>query len=149
MLLCAVVFSAGLAAAAGPSLIYTYDPELAVQAPEATNSGDDGPLAIEQKGDTTSFHLETESGISPYLGTGHAPELSADEQRLLQLNGQRGGGPDYHLEAGLGIYIEDRATLNLGYRVHSSPSLIDQGRSDPQSTAGDLRIMFDLKFPFD
>ena len=71
-----------------------------------------------------------------------------EEQRLLGPEQARGPLSNYHLEAGVGLLLEDKTSLNLGYRFHNQPSLLDERRNDPLSMSGDLRIGFDIKVPF-
>jgi len=46
------------------------------------------------------------------------------------------------------LLLEDKTSLNLGYRFHERPSLLDERRNDPLALSGDLRIGFDVKVPF-
>jgi hypothetical protein len=92
--------------------------------------------------------LQTETPLSPYLGAERGPQLSAEELRLLPEAKEQGGLSAYQVEAGVGVFVEDKASLNLGYRFHDPPSLLDERRTDPLSLSGDLRIGFDVKVPF-
>jgi hypothetical protein len=134
-----------------PEPIYRFDPALIVETPRQTTLSSDqqGAVVVEKGQDETNVHLRTESPISPYLDAGRGPELSPEELRLLPESNQVEGVTDYSLEAGLGLYVQDRARLNLGYRLQNQPSLLGDRSNDPFTLSGDLRITFDVKVPFD
>jgi hypothetical protein len=128
--------------------IYRFDPALNLNTsrPPALVSA---PQVVIEKGDRqTSVRLQTETPLSPYLGAERGPQLSAEELRLLPEAKEQGGLSAYQVEAGVGVFVEDKASLNLGYRFHDPPSLLDERRTDPLSLSGDLRIGFDVKVPF-
>jgi hypothetical protein len=139
----------GQAAQGAAEPIYRFDPILSVEVsrPVALSSG--SPVVVQQDDKKMNVRLQTEGPIAPYVGAERAPELSAEELRLLADQKGRGGLSDYQLEAGLGVHVEDNASLSLGYRLHDQPSLLGDRRDDPLSLSGDLRISFDIKVPFD
>lgn len=131
---------------------YRADPSLAAESPPppVTDPADrHNLLVIETDEREASMRMQTAVPVVPYLGAELAPEMSPEERRLLQDSGARDGLGDYKLEAGIGLYVEDRASLNLGYRFQHPPSLLDDRRNDPLTLTGDLRITFDVKIPFD
>ena len=132
-----------------PVPIYRFDPALTVRQsrPLALTSG--APVVVETDEKKTSMRLQTEGPVAPYVGAERPPELSAEELRLLPDAREGSGAADYKLEAGIGLFVEDKASLNLGYRFRDQPSLLDDIRNDPLSLSGDLRISFDLKVPLD
>jgi len=134
-----------------PEPIYRFDPTLSVEEPRRTTlSADPQQIVVIKKDEReTNLRLQTETPISPYLGTEHGPELSPEELRLLPEGKARDGLGDYKLEAGVGLYVEDKASLNLGYRFQNPPSLLNDRSNDPLTLTGDLRITFDIKVPFD
>lgn len=131
--------------------IYRFDPVLSVEKPQPLPiSADPQQIVVIEKGEReTSLRLQTETPIAPYIGAERAPELSPEERRLLPENQEHDGVADYKLEAGVGLYVEDRASLSLGYRFQNPPSLLHERSNDPLPLSGDLRITFDIKFPFD
>jgi hypothetical protein len=130
--------------------VYRFDPALIVENPrQPTLSADPQGVVVEKEEDETNVHLRTESTISPYLDAERGPELSIEELRLLPMSEDVDGASDYKLEAGIGLYVEDKARLNLGYRLQNQSSLLDDSSSDPFSLSGDLRVTFDVKVPFD
>jgi hypothetical protein len=130
-------------------IIYRFDPRLVLEGPRAPAIAADPNVVIVRQENQASMRLQTETQLSPYLDAERGPELSAEEQRLLA-EGKKDGGElsDYRLEAGIGLFVEDQASLNLGYRFHTHPSLLDERRNDPLSLTGDVRISFDVKVPF-
>lgn len=131
--------------------VYRFDPALIVESPRQTTlSADPQGVVIEKAGDETNVHLRAESTVSPYLDAEVGPELSAEELRLLADAEDVEGAADYKLEAGIGLYVDEMARLNLGYRLQNqSASLLDDRRDDPFTLSGDLRVTFDVKVPFD
>lgn len=128
--------------------VYRFDPTLSIVSPRPPALTADPTVVIDKDAARTNVRLQTETPLAPYLGAERGSELSPEERRLLP-EAQAGGGPtDYRLEAGVGLFVEDKASLNLGYRFHEQPSLLNERRTDPLSLSGDLRISFDLKLPF-
>lgn len=153
-MLCAVALASlwCVYAAAGedaPALIYSFDPALSVAAPQSVISSSGAPLIVEKGDQEASVRLQTGGAIAPYLKGEQGPELSAEEQRLLDPEKSGATLPDYQIEAGIGLYVEDKASFSLGYRFNEPPSLLNEQRTDPLSLSGDLRVGFDLKVPFD
>jgi len=140
--------TAGLAQepAAGP--LYRFDPALSLANPHPPALAAEPPLIVKKDEEAASVRLQTDTPLAPYLGAQRGPELSPEEARLLQERKERGELPDYRLEAGVGLFVEDQASLNLGYRFHEPPSLLNERSTDPLTLSGDLRISFDLKMPF-
>jgi len=128
--------------------IYRFDPALSLKSPRAPAIAADSQVVIEKGDGKASLRMQTETPLSPYLGAERGPQLSADELRLLPEAKQQGGLSAYQLEVGVGVLIEDKTSLNLGYRFHDPPSLLDERRTDPLTLSGDLRIGFDVKVPF-
>ena len=128
--------------------IYRFDPALNLKNSRPPALAADPQVVIEKRDSQTSVRLQTKTPLSPYLGADRGPELSAEELRLLPDVKKQGGLSAYQLEAGVGVFVEDKASLNLGYRFHDPPSLLDERRTDPLSLSGDLRIGFDVKVPF-
>jgi len=133
----------------GSEPIYRFDPALSIESPRPASISADPNVVIEKRDDKTSLRLQTDGPISPYFDATQSPELSPEEVRLLQDKVELDPLGDYRLEAGIGVLVEDNASLNLGYRFHDPPSLLNEQRTDPLSLSGDLRISLDLKFPFD
>ena len=129
--------------------IYRFDPTLTIERPQPAISSAGPPVVIEKADQEVNVRLETAGAVAPYLGAGKEEELSPQELRLLPKDDKRKVGEDYHLEAGIGLFVEDKASLSLGYRFNTPPSLLDENRSDPLSMSGDVRIKFDFKVPFD
>lgn len=144
---CTMVFAQQIAT----EPVYRFDPALIVESPRQTTlSADPQGVVIEKTEDETNVHLRAESAISPYLDAEVGPELSPAELRLLPKSEEVEGLADYKLEAGVGLYVADRARLNLGYRLQNQPaSLLNDRRDDPFTLTGDLRVTFDVKVPFD
>ena len=132
-----------------PEPIYRFDPALSVEGPRSAAISADPQVVVEKREDKTSVRLQTDGPVAPYLAAEEGPELSAEERRLLQEKLDLDKLADYRLEAGVGVLVEDRASLNLGYRFRADPSLIDERRNDPLNLSGDLRLSFDIKVPFD
>ena len=128
--------------------VYRFDPAVSVAEPRAPAISSSPPIVVEKDVKKPRVRLQTETPIAPYLGAERMPELSLEEQRLLGQEQARGPLSNYHLEAGVGLLLEDKTSLNLGYRFHNQPSLLDERRNDPLSMSGDLRIGFDIKVPF-
>ena len=129
--------------------IYRFDPTLTIESPQPSISSAGPPVVIDKLDREVNVRLETEGAVAPYLGAGQGEELSPQELRLLPEVEKRKLSEDYHLEAGIGLFVEDKASLSLGYRFNTPPSLLDENRNDPLSTSGDVRIKFDIKVPFD
>jgi hypothetical protein len=129
--------------------IYRFDPILSVERSRPVTLSAGSPVMIEKNDGQASLRLQTEGPVAPYVGAERVPELSDEELRLLSGEGERGGLGNYRFEAGLGVRVEDKASLSLGYRFHDHPSLLDERRNDPLSLSGDVRISFDIKVPFD
>lgn len=153
--ICAAVLLSGWlcasaqAEAAGPVPIYRFDPALSLAGPPLPALSSGGERAREEQAQETSLRLQTEGPLTPYVGAERGPELSPEEVRLLPEFNGRGALGDYSLEAGIGLQVEDNTSINLGYRFHTHPSLLDERRNDPLSLSGDLRVTFDIKVPFD
>ena len=128
--------------------VYRFDPALNLKSPHPPAIAADPQVVIEKGDSKTSLRLQTDTPLSPYFGAERGPQLSAEELRLLPEAKEQGGLSAYQLEAGVGVFVEDKASLNLGYRFHDPPSLLDERRTDPLSLSGDLRIGFDVKVPF-
>ena len=137
-----------LAQHGGEDPVYRFDPALNLKSPRSPAIAADPQVVIEQGDRKASLRLQTETPLSPYLGAERGPQLSAEELRLLPEGKEQGGLSAYQFEAGVGVFVEDKASLNLGYRFHDPPSLLDERRTDPLSLSGDLRIGFDVKVPF-
>jgi hypothetical protein len=129
--------------------IYRFDPALSIEAPRPVTLSAGPPVIIEKDDSKASVRMQTEGPFAPYVGAERAPELSPEELRLLADHQELEGLPDYQLEAGVGLHVEDKASLSLGYRFSNPPSLLDERRNDPLTLSGDLRISFDIKVPFD
>lgn len=130
--------------------IYRFDPALSIERPRPTTiaPAPQPYVVIDKQEQETTLRLLTESPISPYFGAERRPEPSSEELRLLGERGERSLLGDYKLEAGVGLHVEDKTSLNLGYRFQNPPSLLNERRNDPLSLSGDLRITFDVKVPF-
>lgn len=128
--------------------VYRFDPAVSVVEPRAPAISSSPPIVVDKDAKKPRVRLQTETPVAPYLGAERGPELSLEEQRLLGPEQARGPLSNYHLEAGVGLLLEDKTSLNLGYRFHQQPSLLDERRNDPLSLSGDLRIGFDIKVPF-
>lgn len=128
--------------------VYRFDPAVSVAEPRLPTISSSPQIIVDQDTKKPRVRLQTETPIVPYLGAERGPELSLEEQRLLGQEQARGPLSNYNLEAGVGLLLEDKTSLNLGYRFHERPSLLDERRNDPLSLSGDLRIGFDLKVPF-
>lgn len=128
--------------------VYRFDPALSVAEPRLPTISSRPQIVVDQDTKQPRVRLQTETPIVPYLGAERSPELSPEEQRLLGQEQARGPLSNYNLEAGVGLLLEDKTSLNLGYRFHERPSLLDERRNDPLALSGDLRIGFDVKVPF-
>lgn len=148
-LLAVLLPTRALAQPNAPEPIYRFDPALAVEGsrPPALSAGP--PIVIDKDGNKASVHLQTEGPLTPYVGAERTPALSDEEVRLLADKRAQGELSDYHLEAGIGLLVEDKASLSLGYRFSNPPSLLDERRNDPLSLDGDVRINFGFKVPLD
>jgi hypothetical protein len=138
----------GFAQQPGGGPIYNFDPALSVEEERAPAISSGPQIVVDKDAKQPSVRLQTEMPIAPYLGAERRPELSPEEQRLLGQKKERGPLSDYHLEAGVGLLLEDKASVNLGYRFHERPTLLDDRRNDPLSLSGDVRLSFDVKVPF-
>lgn len=129
---------------------YHFDPALSLLEPEESAFAGEPVkiLVIDKDEKATNVRLQTESLIAPYLGAESGPELSPEERRLLPEEEVSDGLAGYRLEAGVGLFVEDRASVNLGYRFQNPPSLLNERSNDPLSLSGDVRITFDVKVPF-
>jgi hypothetical protein len=146
----AVLFPSGaLAQQNAPELIYRFDPALTVEGSRPSALSAESPVVIDKDGNKANVHLQTEGPFTPYVGAERTPELSDREAQLLADKRAKGELPDYHLEAGIGLLVEDKASLSLGYRFSNPPSLLDERRNDPLSLDGDVRINFGFKVPLD
>lgn len=130
--------------------LYHFDPALSLLEPgqSAAPGAARQFVVIDKDEKATNVRLQTESLVAPYLGAESGPELSPEERRLLPEDEVSNGLAGYRLEAGVGLFVEDRASLNLGYRFQNPPSLLNERSNDPLSLSGDLRITFDVKVPF-
>jgi len=144
-----LAFPPAYAQQVGSEPIYRFDPALSIESPRPASISADPNVAVEKRDDKTSLRLHTDGPISPYFDATQGPELSPEEVRLLQEKVDLDALGAYRFEAGIGVLVEDNASLNLGYRFHEPPSLLNEQRTDPLSLSGDLRISFDLKVPFD
>jgi hypothetical protein len=148
-LLVAIGSGSVLAQSDGDLPIYRFDPALVVDTPPTETLPSGAPVVVERNGDQTSIRLQTGAPLAPYLGAERGTQLSAEELRLLPEGEERDAAVAYKLEAGVGLFVEDKTSVNLGYRFHNEPSLLNERRNDPLNLSGDLRIGFDLKLPFD
>ena len=128
--------------------VYRFDPAVSVTEPQIPAISSSPPIVVDKDAKKPRVRVQTETPIVPYLGVERGPELSLEEQRLLGQEQARGPLSNYNLEAGVGLLLEDKTSLNLGYRFHERPSLLDERRNDPLALSGDLRIGFDVKVPF-
>lgn len=132
-----------------PEQEYRLDPVLSKESPHSVTEPAGLPVVIQKDAEKGSVRLQTESPVSPYIGAGQKPELSPEERRLLEKEQASNGLSGYHLEAGVGLQVEDKASLSLGYRFNNPPSLLNERSNDPLTLSGDLRIIFGVKVPFD
>jgi len=138
----------GLAQSAEQAPIDRFDPALSVAEPTLPALSSGPQIVVDRDEREANVELHTKTPIVPYLGAERRPELSKEEQRLLGEDRERGPLAGYHLEAGVGLLIEDKTSLNLGYRFHDRPTLLDDRRNDPRALSGDLRLSIDFKVPF-
>lgn len=107
------------------------------------------PLTIRSKEGQTNLNVETQSPISLYVGAVEKAK-DAPEDILPHLD-NRTGSPleSYHLETGVGLRVNKRAAVNLGYRFNDSPFMFDSQRVDiSDGNGGDLRFSLEIKLPF-
>ncbi len=149
LLALAVSATVTLAQPGSDAPIYRFDPSLVVDSSRPVTLSADPQVVVDKSENQANVRLQTDGPVSPYLDAESGPELSPEELRLLSEGQKLETLSDYRLEAGVGLFVEDRASVNLGYRFHSHPSLLDERRNDPLSLSGDLRISFDIKVPFD
>jgi len=107
------------------------------------------PLTIKSKGDQTNLSVETNTPISPYLGAVKKP-MDVPEDMSLRLGNRSDNFLDnYHLETGVGLKVNKKTEINLGYRFKDSPSLQDDQSSETsRQESGDLRFSLEIKLPF-
>lgn len=128
---------------------FSYDPALVGEQPLSAQGAPKRLLPIETTTEEGGVRITTETPVAPYLEAVRDQVPTDDELRLLPDQFNRPPLEQYQLGAGVGINVEDRASLNLGYRFHQPLTLLDENSQDPTSPRGDLRIFFDLKLPFD
>ena len=127
---------------------FNEDPTLSEKSVVPSTSAP-SPLVINSKEGQTNLSVETTSPISPYLGAVKKPPDAPDD--MYSLLGRRSDNPldNYSLETGVGLRINERTDVNLGYRFNKSPTLIDSQSSDGSSQGrGDLRFSLEIKLPF-
>jgi hypothetical protein len=127
---------------------YQFDPLLCLTEPPEVTPAVGSPVVIEAGAHETKVRFNSAMPLAPYVGAEHAAELSLDE--LLLLPDQQDGGnvKDYQVEAGIGFYLEDKASVSLGYRFNELPAFPGDRSNDPLTLSGDLRISFDVKMAF-
>jgi hypothetical protein len=128
---------------------YNYDPVLTGGHLLPAHGPAGRPVVIETTPTEGGVRLATETPVAPYLEAVRDREPTADELRLLPDGYERDPLERYRLGVGVGIAVEDKASLSLGYRFHQPLSLLDEERRDPTDPRGDLRVFFDIKLPFD
>jgi len=127
---------------------FSEDPTLS-EASVVPNTSTPSPLVIDSTEGQTNLRVETISPISPYLGAVKKTSDAPDD--MSSLLGRRNDNPfdSYHLETGVGIRVNERADVNLGYRFNKTPSLIDSQSSDGSGQGrGALRFSLEIKLPF-
>ncbi|GEM_PF-6245585 len=107
------------------------------------------PLGFDATVSGGDVRISTGMQVSPYLEAVGGPQPTVDELRLLPDKYQRNPLERYQLGAGIGIAVEDRASLSLGYRFHQPFSLLEENRQAVLSGREDLRVFFDVKLPLD
>jgi hypothetical protein len=129
---------------------FDYDPVLAGEQPLPAKANASHPLPVDATMSGGEVRLAPKMAVAPYVEAVRGQEPTADELRLLPDGYQRNPLEHYKLGAGIGVAVEDRANLTLGYRHHQPLSLLDDSRQP--TTVGprnDLRIFFDFKIPLD
>ena len=127
---------------------FNYDPQLAGESVPGERAQATTPIPFDASVTERDVRLTTKSPIAPYLEAVGGPEPTADELRLLPDRFRDSPLERYQLGAGIGIAVEDKASLSLGYRFNQPLSLLDDNRQTTLSEREDLRIFFDLKLPF-
>jgi hypothetical protein len=128
---------------------FHYDPVLTGELLLPAHGPTARSVVIEAAPIEGGVRLATETPVAPYLEAVREQEPTADELRLLPDGYERAPLERYQLGVGVGIAVEDRASLSLGYRFHQPLSLLDEQRRDLTDPRGDLRVFFDVKLPFD
>lgn len=128
--------------------IYRFDPVLCLSEPPPVTLAAGSPVTIQSDAHETRVRINAATPLAPYVGAEHAAELSLDELLLLPDQQEGGSAKDYQVEAGIGFYLEDKASVNLGYRFTELPAFPGERGSDPLTLSGDLRISFDVKMAF-
>jgi hypothetical protein len=127
---------------------YRLDPALTLSAVPPALLAAEPPVTIRADEHATKVLINSAAPLAPYVGAGRAAELSLAELLLLPDQQEGGGVNDYQVEAGIGLHLEDKASLNLGYRFNELPELFGDRNNDPLTLTGDLRISFDVKMAF-
>jgi hypothetical protein len=128
---------------------FGFDPALTGGVQPQGQAAPNQALAIETGKGNGDVRLSTNTPISPYVEAVGGPTPTADELRLLPETFRQNPLERYQLGAGIGIAVDDNASLSLGYRVHQPLSLLDDTRQASNPLRDDLRIFFDIKLPFD
>lgn len=128
--------------------IYQFDPVLSLSAAPPALLSAEPPVTIRAGEHETKVLINSAVPLSPYVGAERSAELSLAELLLLPDQQEEGGVKDYQVEAGIGLHLEDKASLNLGYRFNELPAFLGDRRTDPLTLTGDLRISFDVKMAF-
>jgi hypothetical protein len=130
---------------------YSLPPTLLADGARTTDPMNDSPLRLKADGELAAVHLVTESPFTPYLGVSRKVEPEEEGSPSFYRDSEKDASPlaDYRLEAGIGCLLDDNASLNVGYRfAEPTPALTDPASTALEASADDLRISFDLKFPF-
>lgn len=138
----------GFAAESETDPMSRFDPALGVTVPQSPAISSGSSVVVDKDTRQPTVRLPTDAPLAPYVQAERRAELSPEEQRLLGKERERGPLSGYHLEAGIGLFIEDKTSLSLGYRFHDPPTLLDDRRRDPRLPAGDLHLSIDIKVPF-
>lgn len=127
---------------------FSYDPRLSEEVVPREPVKPAIPIPVDTKVTASDVRLSTKTAISPYLEAVGGPQPTPEELRLLPEEFRKNSLERYQLGAGIGIAVEERASLSLGYRFHQPLSLLDDKRQATPTVGEDLRIFFDVKFPF-
>ncbi len=123
---------------------FALDPELSGREYTQDKSKQSLPVILDERDEQKQIKLETEGRFVPYLGASKSKQPAEDIVPLLGKEERDVLKNRYNLETGLGVSVKKNIDINLGYRITSQPTLLDDAKQDPDSN----QIRFGVHFNY-